>query len=321
MRAIRFHRAGGPEVLALEDVPEPQPRRGEVRVAVKAAGVNYADVHFRKGEYFVKPQFPDTPGLEVAGTIDALGEGVTGFAIGDRVMTTGARAYAEKMIAPEVNAYAMPDGMSFEDAASLPVQGLTAAHVLSMCARLAPGEKVLAHAAAGGVGSLAVQIAKKRGAFVIGASTKPAKLDAIRALGADVAVCSKDADFVQQVKRAGGADVVLEMIGGSEIYKRNLACLNPFGRMVVYGAASGDLRGAIEPVGLMGKNASVTGYYLTPIIAMRDLCAPVIDELARDVTSGKLRILRDKTFGLGDAAEAHRAMESGAVTGKVVLLV
>ena len=307
-------------MLAFEDAPEPQPKRGEVRVAVKAAGVNYADVHFRKGEYFIKPSFPDTPGLEVAGTIDALGEGVTGFSIGDRVMATGARAYAEKMVTTEVNAYAMPEAMSFEDAASLPVQGLTAAHVLSMCARLAAGEKVLVHAAAGGVGSLAVQIAKKKGAFVIGTSTKPNKLDAIRALGADVAVCSKDADFVQQVKRAGGADVVLEMIGGTEIYKRNLACMNPFGRMVVYGAASGDLRGAVEPIGLMGKNASVIGYYLTPIVAMRDLCAPVIDELARDVSSGKLRIVRDKTFGLADAAEAHRAMEAGAVTGKIVLV-
>ncbi|HEX4515081.1 MAG TPA: alcohol dehydrogenase catalytic domain-containing protein, partial [Polyangiaceae bacterium] len=126
MKAIRFHRAGGPDVLALEDAPEPEPKRGEVRIAVKAAGVNYADVHFRRGDYFVKPQFPDTPGLEVAGTIDALGDGVTGFSIGDRVMATGARAYAEKMIAPEVNAYAMPEDMSFEDAAALPVQGLTA---------------------------------------------------------------------------------------------------------------------------------------------------------------------------------------------------
>jgi NADPH2:quinone reductase len=320
MKAIRFHRAGGPDVLALEDAPEPEPKRGEVRIAVKAAGVNYADVHFRRGDYFVKPQFPDTPGLEVAGTIDALGDGVTGFSIGDRVMATGARAYAEKMIAPEVNAYAMPEGMSFEDAAALPVQGLTAAHVLGMCARLAHGEKVLVHAAAGGVGSLAVQIAKKKGAFVIGASTKTEKLDAIRALGADVAVCSKDADFVQQVKRAGGADVVLEMIGGTDVYKRNLACLNPFGRMIVYGAASGDLRGAIEPVGLMGKNASIIGYYLTPIIAMRDLCAPVVDELARDVVSGRLRVVRDKTYALAEAAVAHRAMEAGMVMGKIVLL-
>jgi NADPH2:quinone reductase len=319
MRAIRFHRVGGPDVLAFEDAPEPEPRRAEVRIAVKAAGVNYADVHFRRGEYFVKPSFPDTPGLEVAGVIDALGEGVTGFSIGDRVMATGARAYAEKIVTSEVNAYAMPDSLSFEDGAALPVQGLTAAHVLGMCGRLAPGEKVLVHAAAGGVGSLAVQLAKKKGAFVIGTSTKHEKLDAIRALGADVALSSKDADFVQQVKRAGGADVLLEMIGGSDIYKKNLACLNPFGRMVVYGAASSDLRGAIEPVGLMGKNVSVIGYYLTPIIAMRDQCAPVIDELARDVAAGKLRIVRGGTFTLAEAAEAHRVIEAGGVTGKIVL--
>lgn len=321
MKAIVFRRVGGPDVLAFEDVPEPAPKHGELRIDVRAVGVNYADVHFRKGEYFLRPSFPDTPGLEAAGVVDAVGEGATTFRIGDRVMVTGLRAYAEKMVAEEAKAYAMPDALSFEDAAALPVQGLTAMHVLTRAARMTRGERVLVHAAAGGVGSLAVQLAKKMGAsLVIGTSTKTEKLDAIRALGADVALSTRDPEFVQAVRRAGGVDIVLEMIGGTETYKRNLACLNPWGRMVIYGAASGELRGTIEPVGLMMKNISVTGYYLTPMVARRELCAPAIAELTQDVLAGRVRVVRGATLPLADAADAHRALESGRVTGKIVLV-
>jgi NADPH2:quinone reductase len=315
MKAIRFHRIGGPEVLALEDAPEPSVGDGDVRIAVRAAGVNYADVHFRKGEYFVKPRFPDVPGLEAAGVVESVGSAVTLFRPGDRVMVMGPCAYAEQMVAPEARVYPMPDALSFEDAAALPVQGLTAMHVLEI-ARVTSGERVLVHAAAGGVGSLAVQLAKKRGARVIGTTTHAEKLDAIRALGADHAICTKDEDVTHAVRRLGGADVVLEMVGGTESYKRNLACLNPFGRMVVYGAASGELRGTIEPVGLMGKNLTVSGYYLTGVVGIRERCAPPMAELAGDVVAGRVRVVRGATLPLAEAAEAHRRLQAGASVGR-----
>ena len=164
MRAIRFHRLGGPEVMQLEDVAEPVPGPGEVLLAVRAVGVNFADTHFRKGEYFIRPQFPQVPGMEAAGEIVAIGAGVTGLAVGDRVMALGMNAYAERMLVRPNECYRMPAGLDFVRAAALPVQGITACHVLTSCGRLAKGERVLVHAAAGGVGSLAVQLAKAFGA-------------------------------------------------------------------------------------------------------------------------------------------------------------
>ncbi len=321
MRAIRFHKLGGPEVLAVEEVPEPAPARGEVRVVVRAIGLNFADVHFRRGEYFVKPQFPEIPGMEAAGVIDALGEGVSDFAIGDRVAVLGAHAYAEKMVAPARAAYRMPDALSFEDAAALPVQGFTAILALDKSARFQRGESVLVHAAAGGVGSLAVQIAKLRGAkLVVGVTGSESKLPVIRELGADAALSG---DFVQGVKAAspGGVDVIFEMNGGTESYKKNLACLAPGGRMVVFGAASADMKGTLEPIALMGKNLTVTGFYLTPYVAKApELCAAAFAELADAVVTKKLRVLRARTVPLADAAEAQRLLESRQVIGKLVLV-
>lgn len=323
MRAIRFHRIGSPDVLVCEDIPDPAPRAGEVRVRVRAVGVNYADVHFRKGEYFIKPQLPDIPGLEAAGEVDALGEGVTDFRVGDRVMGTGPKGYAEKMVMPQARVYPIPPELSFEEAACLPVQGLTAMHVLGFRAQFRKGEKVLVHAAAGGVGSLAVQIAKKLGAsLVVGTASAEKKKKVLEDLGVDVIADRKAGDLVQTVKRASaaGVDVILEMGGGTDAYKRNLACLAHEGRMVVYGAASGDVRGTIEPIGLMSKNLAVLGYYLTAVVDRRELCAPAIAELAADVVAKRIRLLRGPAFPLDRASEAHRTLEGGASIGKIVLL-
>ncbi len=323
MRAIRFHRTGGPDVLALEEVDEPAVRPGCVVISVRAIGVNYADLHFRKGDYFIKPRLPDTPGMEAAGEILEVGAGVTGLRVGQRVMAFGAAAYAEKMLARASHVYALPDAIGFEDAAALPVQGLTAMHVLSMHGRLAPGEGVLVHAAAGGVGALAVQIARLRGAkVVIGTASTPQKQALALQLGADACFAAA-ADFPQRVKEAtsgAGVDVVLEMLGGAETYKRNLACLAPFGRMVVYGAAGGDLRGTFEPVGLMGKNLTVTGYYLTSVLEDRGRCEPELMQLADWVATGAVKIVRGAPYRLAEAATAHEALASRGSTGKLVLV-
>jgi NADPH:quinone reductase len=323
MRAVRFHKLGGPDVLQLEDLPDPEAAPGEAVLAVRAAGVNWADTHFRNGTYFIKAQFPQIAGMEAAGEIVALGEGTTGLSIGDRVMALGSNAYAEKMIVKPQYCYPMHPQLDFVRAAALPVQGITAHHILSLCGRLAKGESVLVHAAAGGVGTLAVQLAKSMGAArVIGTASKE-KLGLVRELGADVAIDARSDDWAEQVKNATdrkGVDVILEMIGGTEHYRKNLAVLAHLGRMVVFGAASNDMKGTLEAVPLMGKNQSVIGYYMTSLLRRRDLCAPALDDLQTRVVNGDVRVIVGREARLDEAANVHREMESRATTGKVVLI-
>jgi NADPH2:quinone reductase len=319
MRALVFDELGGPEVLAVRSVdPPPPPGPREVRLRVRAAGLNFADTLFTRGRYFAKPRLPDVPGLEAAGEVQAVGAEVTTCAPGDRVMAIGTRAFAEAMNVPEAAVYPVPAALAFEHAAALPIQGLTAHHALFLMGRLQPGERVLVHAAGGGVGKLAMQLAKARGATVV-ASASPEKHAALRALGADAVVDSRG-DVAHQVKAAvGDVDVVLEMVGGTESYKRNFACLRAFGRMIVYGAASGDTRGTFEPVGLMGKNLTISGYYLTPLVARRDLCAPPLAELAELCVRGAIAL--DVTpFALDDARTAFERLEGRGSTGKLVLV-
>jgi NADPH2:quinone reductase len=319
MRALVFDAIGGPEVVQVRSIePPPPPGPREVRLRVRAAGLNFADTLFVRGRYFAKPRLPDVPGLEAAGEVEAVGAEVTTCRPGDRVMAIGARAFAEAMLVPEAAVYPMPAALGFEQAAALPIQGLTAHHTLFLMGRLQPGERVLVHAAGGGVGKLAVQLAKARGAAVV-ASASAEKHAALRALGADAVVDSRG-DVALQIKgQVGDVDVVLEMVGGTESYKRNFACLRPFGRMIVYGAASGDTRGTFEPVGLMGKNLTISGYYLTPLVARRELCAPPLAELASLVVDETLS-LDVSTFALEDARAAFERLEGRASTGKLVLV-
>ncbi|MCC6998361.1 MAG: zinc-binding dehydrogenase [Deltaproteobacteria bacterium] len=323
MKAIRFHEIGEPEVLRLEDVPDPTPPPGAVLIRVRAIGINYADTRFRRGAYFVTPKFPQIPGMEVAGEIAALGDGSAGVAVGDRVMALCADAYAEYVVARPHDLYPIPDGMDFATAAALPAQGLTAHHLLGLAGRLQRGERVLVHAAAGGVGTLLVQLARLAGASqIFGTAGGPDKCALVRELGADVAIDYKSENFAERVNQASagaGADVILEMLGGAEVMKKNLACLAAFGRLVVYGAASGDLRATLLPVSLMPKNQSVIGYYLTPLTRRRELCAPALAEVAAHVVAGRVRVVIGARLPLRDAAEAHRRMESRGSTGKLVL--
>lgn len=318
MRAVTFETIGGPEVLGCRAVPElPPPGPKQVQIAVRAAGLNFADTMFTRGQYFAKPQLPDVPGMEAAGEVVAVGAEVQGARVGDRVMAVAARAFAERLNVHEAAVYPMPSGLSFELAAALPIQGLTAHHLLFLMGRLAAGERVLVHAAAGGVGAIAVQLAKAHGAAVV-ASASPEKHAFVRDLGADVVIDSRG-ELTQQVKAAGEVDVVLEMIGGSESYKKNLACLRPLGRMIVFGAASKDTRGTFEPIGLMGKNLTVSGYYLTPLLKERRLCAPPLADLAARAARGALRIAH-KAFSFADARAAFEALEGRGTTGKIVLV-
>lgn len=323
MKAIRIHETGGPEVMHLEDVEIPIPGQGEVLIKVAAAGVNYADLAQRRGAYLTRTHTPMTMGFEVAGTIEALGPDTSAPPVGIRVMAFVEGGYADYAIAGASNIIPIPDNLDFTHAAAFAVQGLTAYQTLRESGRLQRGESVLVQAAAGGVGTLAVQLARLMGAGkVIGTASNEQKLDLVRRLGADAAINYTQDGWGEQVKKASGGrgvDVVLEVVGG-DVAHQALQCLAPFGRLVVVGAASGE-RAQFSAVQLMYKNLSVVGYWLTAWMSHPDRIAAAAQELMQYLATGNLQIIVGQTFPLAEAAEAHRAIAQRRTTGKVVLLV
>ena len=323
MQAIRIYETGDPEVMRLEEVATPTPGQGEVLIKIAAAGINYADLAQRQGAYLTRTRTPMTLGFEAAGTVAALGPGVTLPAVGTRVSAFVNGAYAEYAIASAASLIPIPEWLDFARAAAFPVQGLTAYQILHDSGRLQEGESVLVHAAAGGVGTLAIQIARLLGAAkVIGTASNTQKLDLVRSLGADVAIDYTQDDWMEQVKQATdgkGVDIVLEMVGG-KVAEQSLSCLAPFGRMVVFGAASGEaLR--LTATQLMYKNLSVTGYWLSALMNYPERIAVSMVGLMQFIALGKLQIIVGQTFPLAEAAAAHQAIANRTTTGKVVLLV
>src|ERR671916_1917618 len=322
MKAIRVEEFGEPDVLEYVDVERPSPDEGEALIEVRSVGVNYADTMRRRNQYVEHQELPFTPGSEIAGTVAEVGEGVENVNVGDRVVTLlGTGGYAEYTVAPERNLIPIPDGMDLDEAAAIPLQGLTAYHVLETSGRLEEGESVLVHAAAGGVGSLSVQMAKLMGAspVIVTASTQE-KLDLASELGADVLINYTQEDWPKQVREAtygNGADVILEMVGG-DFPQKNLQCLNAFGRMVVFGAASGD-RGSLVPSELMKNNHIVAGFYLPNIMARPQLFAPSLEKVLGWISSGDLKLNVGARYPLEQAREAHDALEGRDTTGKIVL--
>ncbi len=323
MKAIRIYETGGPEVMHLEEIETPTPQDGQILIKVAAAGINYADIAQCQGTYLTRTRTPLTLGGEVAGTVAALGPGVSTPAEGSRVMAVGTGGYAEYAIAQANSVIPIPPNLDFAHAAAFPVQGITAYQLLRESARIQPGESVLVHAAAGGVGTLAVQLAKLMGAgAVIGTASNADKLDLARRMGADAAINYTEPNWVEQVKNATngqGADIILEMVGG-QIAEQNLQCLAPFGRMVVYGAASG-LIAQFSGIQLMYKNQAIIGYWLTSQLRRPDRIARAAMELMQFLDSGKLEIILGQTFPLSEAAEAHRAISERKTMGKVVLII
>jgi NADPH2:quinone reductase len=322
MKAIRIHETGGPEVMHLEEIETPKPREGEALIKVAAAGINYADLIQRQGTYLTRTRTPATLGAEVAGTIAALGPGVSSPAPGTRVVSIVNGGYAEYAIARASMVIPIPDTLDFAHAAAFPIQGLTAYQLLREAARLQPGESVLVHAAAGGVGTLAVQLARlMQAGKVIGTASNASKLDLVRQLGADAAIDYTKDNWIEEVKAATdgrGADIILEMVGGA-IARQSLQCLAPFGRMVVFGAASGEIA-QFTGIQLMYKNQAIIGYWLSAWMQRADRIAAAASELMQFLASGRLQIIVGQTFPLAQAAEAHRAIAERRTTGKVVLL-
>jgi len=321
MKAVVFEKLGGPEVMKLAEVPKPEVKPGTVLVKVRAAGINFADTLFRQGQYLMQPKLPDTPGLEAAGEIEAVGAGVTNFKAGQRVAALGAKMYAEYALAPATQVIPIPDSISFEHAAAIPVQVLTAWHMLHTSHNTRPGQTVLVHSAAGGVGIVAVQIAKAAGARVIGTVSSDAKAALVKEYGADEVINYASHDFAAEANRltgGRGVDLILDAVGATTLDK-GLTCLALFGHLILYGRAGGPP----EPLNLFRlfeKSIKVSGFVLYTVAAVPDVMRRGIEESFKLIAEGKLRLLVGKSFPLAQAAEAHKFMEGRQSTGKLVLI-
>jgi len=328
MKQVQFSSFGGPEVLEVVEKPTPLPARGQVLVRVRAAGVNFSDTLMRQNRYAVTPELPAIPGTEVAGTIERLGDGVSDLTLGARVaiplFATGAvvGGYVDHVVVDAGLVVPLPDALSFDAAVTLMIQGLTA---LYLPRQISPkGKTVLVNAAAGGVGSLLLQLAKRAGAkTVIAAASSASKLELARTLGADAGVDYTKPDWVEELRAASGGngpDIIYESVGGN-ITKECQAALAPGGELVIYGALniqSFDL-GVPELLGIIFKNQSLTGFALPTLLTpagLKEGLAELFDLAVR----GALKVTIGGTYPLERAADAHRALEARGTTGKLVLV-
>jgi synaptic vesicle membrane protein VAT-1 len=336
MRQAVIVRRGGPEVLQEREAPDPSPGRGELRIAVRAAGVNFADVMARLGLYPDAPPLPAVVGYEVAGVVDAVGDGVTTFRVGDRVLAlTRFGGYASAVVVSAAQTFATPAQLTDIEAASVPVNYLTASIALYRLANVGPDDTVLIYGAGGGVGIAATQLAKLRKAAVIGTAST-SKIDAIRALGVDHAVDHRRQDVAAEVRRltfGRGADVILDPIGGRQ-FKISYELLAPLGRLVIYGVSSlaaGERRRvwhtaqtllampSFKPLSLMNHNRAVLGLNLGHLWEQGRQLRAAMESILLEVSAGRLRPVVAHTFPLERAGEAHRYLQSRANIGKVVL--
>lgn len=321
MKAIRIHTPGGPEKLALEEIPDPEPKSEQVRIKLDAVGVNFIDVYHRTGLY--KMPLPFTPGMEGAGVVDKIGERVIDWMPGDRVawaMTFG--GYAEYAVIPESKLVRVPDGVNTRTAAALMLQGMTAHYLTRSTFPLKAGQTALVHAAAGGAGLLVTQLAKAAGARVIATVSTEEKAALAREAGADEVVLYTTADFETETKRitgGKGVDVVYDSVGATT-FEKGLNCLRPRGTMVLFGQSSGPVPpfdpGVLNPKGsLYLTRPSLAHYVLT-----REELTWRSDELFTAVLDGKLKVTVGREYPLADAAQAHRDLESRKTTGKLLLI-
>ncbi|HKY63100.1 MAG TPA: medium chain dehydrogenase/reductase family protein [bacterium] len=335
MRQVWIPKIGGPEVLELREAPDPQAKAGELRIRVKAAGINFADLLARQGLYPDAPKLPAVVGYEVAGIIDQAGPG-TKFKPGDRAgAITRFGGYSDTVVVPEDFAFPLPAKLSFEEAAAIPVNYLTAWLMLIHQGNLQKGDKVLVHAAAGGVGQAALQICLWRGAEVFGTASS-SKHPRLQELGVAHCIDYHRADFEAEVKRlteGRGVDIVLDAVGG-ESYRKSYRCLGSLGKLMMFGISSfspGDsrhllsvLRGlwrmpSFKPIALMNKNRGVMGFNLGHLWDRRGLLAQSLREILGLIEAGALRPVVDRSFPFEQAAEAHAYLHGHKNFGKVLL--
>ena len=321
MKAVRVHAPGGPEALKYEDVPEPTPKAGEAVVKIDAAGLNYIDVYQRSGLY--KLDLPLTLGLEAGGTVTAVGAGVTEVKVGDKVAYTGVPgAYAQYAAVPAQRLVVLPPGLQPKQGAAAMLQGMTAHYLACSTYPLKTGDTCLVHAAAGGVGLLLCQIARMRGARVIGTVSTDEKAKLAREAGADQVILYTKQDFEVEVKRITGGkglQVVFDSVGKTT-FDKGFNCLAPRGMMVLYGQSSGPI-GAFDPQVLNQKGSLfLTRPSLGHYTATREELQQRAGEVLGWIRDGKLKLRTELEFPLKDAAQAHRALEGRKTTGKVLLI-
>jgi NADPH2:quinone reductase len=312
MKAIQITKFGGPEVLELVELADPVPSESEELIDVTCIGINYADTHQTENSYLSKQELPLIPGLEVVGKTQS----------GRRVLASASSGgYAQKVVAHKAMCVDIPDSVSDGQAVAMLVQGTTAWHILKTMAHVKPGETVVVQAAAGGVGSIAIQLAKMWGAKVIAVTSSDAKNDLAKSLGADAVVDANSTDLPAAIMAANGGkkvDIVLEMVGG-KTFDASLEVLAPFGRLITYGMASRTAPTPIHPGALMGGSKTVAGFWLAHCFGKKDLMGDVRVELFALISSGALKPVIGATYGLSEAKAAHEAMLARATTGKVTL--
>jgi synaptic vesicle membrane protein VAT-1 len=336
MRQMVIPRYGAPDVFEVREAPDPNPVEGQIRIRVRAAGINFADVLARLGLYPDAPKPPVVVGYEVAGVVDAAGPGVIGIGAGDRVIAmTRFGGYADTVVVPAAQAFPMPERLSDAEGAAVPVNYLTAALALYRLAAVQPGETVLVHNAGGGVGIAATQLARLRRATVIGTASTM-KHAALRSFGVEHTIDYRAVDVVDEVRkltRGRGVDVVLDPIGGRS-FGESYRLLAPLGRMVIFGlssAATGETRSlwrafhawmqssSFRPLSLIHQNRGVFGLNLGHLWDERRQLAPIMEMLASELAAGRLRPVVARTFPLERVSDAHRFIQARQNIGKVVL--
>ncbi len=323
MRAVTAAEPGGPNVLTTTELPDPVPGAGEVVVDVVATAVNRADTLQRQGKYPPPPGASEVLGLECSGTVSAVGDGVTGWKVGDEVCALLAGGgYAERVLVPAGQLMPKPDGVDLVTAGALPEVACTVWSNVFMVAGLQPGETLLVHGGAGGIGTMAIQLAKAIGARVVTTAGSPEKLELCRSLGADVAVSYRDQDFVEEVRAATdgkGADVILDNMGAKYL-DRNVSALATEGRLVIIGMQGG-VKGELNIGKLLAKRGAViaTSLRSRPVEEKAAICSAVVEHVWPLVADGSVRVVVHTTMPLAEAARAHGLMESGDHTGKIIL--
>jgi len=322
MRAIVVDRWMEPSELQVKDIGEPEVKPGFLEIEVRAAGCNFFDILMCQGKYQVKPPFPFVPGAEVAGIVRKVGEGVEGFAEGDRILSApGLGCFAERAIVPAFGSYLLPDEMSFEEGAALPIIYPTSYAGLVFRADLQPGEDLLVHAAAGGVGIAAVQIGKALGARVIATAGSAEKLEVARQNGADDTIDYGEEDFVERVMAltdGKGADVIYDSVGG-DVFDKSLKCIAWNGRLLVIGFASGTIP-TVKANRILLKNIAITGLHWGAHAAKDPAKIPQTMQALFDLyAEGKIRPVIYKSYSLDEVPEALAGLGSRRTYGKVIV--
>jgi NADPH2:quinone reductase len=311
MRAIQISEFGGPDVMKLVELSDPVPGADEVLLDVTAVGINYADTHQTENSYLSPQKLPLVPGIEVVGTYN-----------GDRYLASvSSGGYADKAIAHKAVLFPIPDSVTDEQALCMLIQGTTAWHLLKTMGHLQVGESVVIHAAAGGVGTIAIQLAKLWGAKVIAVTSSEEKSALASSLGADVVVDANSEDLGKVLRKANGGkgvDIILEMVGGTT-FDQSLLALGDFGRLLTFGMASRTAPTPVHPGSLMHGSKTISGFWLANCFGKKELMNDVIDQLFTLVSNGKLTPVIGGTYPLEQASEAHLAMLGRSTTGKIVL--